>query len=219
MIVISNIKQKFGQDLQYVQRKIVSLNNELNSLLLHPVPNAKKITYTRGKLIKYMQQEIDLTQNYQMKRQKKQLLNFEINKHKQQLNTRIKINKGSIKSKISSEIGLKIKKTINSYKQIPLSNNKKEFVGNITKSFGSTLSTVGSVAKIPTIGVTKILRSGAKLTAKILISPLHIYAYLFSKLINPNTPYKGKMVGNMSNGLEKVLKKTMEKQEQIIRRI
>ena len=93
MIVISNIKQKFGQDLQYVQRKIVSLNNELNSLLLHPVPNAKKITYTRGKLIKYMQQEIDLTQNYQMKRQKKQLLNFEINKHKQKLNTRIKINK------------------------------------------------------------------------------------------------------------------------------
>lgn len=42
MIVISNIKQKFGQDLQYVQRKIVSLNNELNSLLLHPDSKCKK---------------------------------------------------------------------------------------------------------------------------------------------------------------------------------
>lgn len=218
MVVISNLKQQFGQDLPYVQSKIASLNSELNRLMLDPVKNAKEITYTRGKLLKYMRQEIDLTTDPQLKTQKGRLLNFELNKHKQQLTTRIKTNKVS-NNKISNEIGLKIKKTINSYKQIPLSNDKKELTANIVNSFGNTLSTAGSILKVPAIGITKVLKSGAKITAKILTSPLHIYGYLFSKLINPNSPYKGMVVNNMSEGLESIIKNAMEKQEQVIRRM
>lgn len=218
MVVISNLKQQFGQDLSYVQSKIASLNSELNRLMLDPVKNAKEITYTRGKLLKYMRQEIDLTTDPQLKTQKGRLLNFELNKHKQQLTTRIKTNKVS-NNKISNEIGLKIKKTINSYKQIPLSNDKKELTANIVNSFGNTLSTAGSILKVPAIGITKVLKSGAKITAKILTSPLHIYGYLFSKLINPNSPYKGMVVNNMSEGLESIIKNAMEKQEQVIRRM
>lgn len=219
MVVISNLKQKFGQDLPYVQGKITELNTTLNRLLLDPNENEKEITYTRGKLLKYMQQEIDLTQDPTIKQQKSQMLNFEINKHKQQISTRIKENKKSQNNKISTEIALKMKKTINSYKQIPLSNNKKEVAENIAKSVGNTVSTVGSAAKIPAIGVTKVLKTGSRITAKIVTLPLHIPGYLFGKLINPNAPYKGAVVGTMSAGLEELIKASMEKQEEMIRRM
>ena len=217
MLIISNLKQKFGQDLTYVQNRITELNRELSWYLLNPIENEKDITYTRGLLLKYMQQEIDLTQDPAIRQGKKQLLNFEMNKHKQQLSDRIRINKRSKTNKISSEIGMKIQKTITSYKQIALSDNKTELAENIVKSVGNTLSTVGSVAKIPAIGITKILKTGAKLTAKVITSPLHIEAYLFSKLINPEAPYKGMVVNKMSDGLENLIKISMEKQEQIIR--
>lgn len=219
MVVISNLKQIFGQDLPYIQNKITELNTELNKLLLNPLKNEKKITYTRGKLLKYMSQEINLLNDPVLKQQKKNLLSFELAKHNQQLNNRIQINKKQTNGKISKEIGLKIKKTVSMYKQIPLSNNKKEVVTNTLKSVGSTISTVGSVAKIPAIGITKALKTGSKLTAKILTAPLHIHGYLFSKLINPSSPYKGAVVGKMSNSLEEILKSAMTKQEQMIRRI
>lgn len=219
MIIISNLKQKFGQDLPYVQRRIAELNTILNRLLLEPIQNEKEISYTRGKLLKYMKHEIDLTQDPNLNQQQNILLNFEINKHKQQLTNRIRSNKRSNHNKISTEIGLKIQRTVSSYKQVALSNNKKELVGNIAKSTGNTISTIGSIAKIPTIGVTKILKASSKLTAKILTLPLHIPNYLFSKLINPEAPYKGMVVKNISHGLEELLKVAMEKQEEIIRRI
>ena len=219
MVFISNLKQKIGQDLPYVQGKISELNNSLNKLLLDPVKNAKEITYTRGKLLKYMSQEIDLIQDSTLKQQKKSLFSFEINRHKQQLSTRIYSNKKSENNRISTELGLKIEKTINSYKQISLSSNKQELTNNILNSVGNTISTAGSALKVPAIGVTKVLKSGAKLTSKILTAPLHIQAYLLSKLINPNAPYKGMVVGSMSNELEKLIRATMEKQEEIIRRI
>jgi len=219
MVIMSNLKQKFGQDLGYVQEKITQLNDELSGLLLNPEKNESEITYIRGKLLKYMRQEIDLTPDSDIKEQKSLLLNFEINKHKQQLSKRIRTNKKSEDNRLSSEIGLKIQKTINSYKQISLSSDNQELAGNIAKSIGNTISTIGSVAKIPAIGFTKIVKSGAKLTAKVVTSPLHIYGYLLGKVINPDSPYKGKVVGKMSDGLEELITSVMEKQEEIIRRL
>lgn len=219
MLIISNLKEKFGQDLPYLQRRITELNNELNGLMQYPTENQSEITYRRGKLLKYLRQAIDLTQDPAAKQNLEQALNNEINTHKRQLDSRIRYNKKAETNSLPTELGLKINKAINSFKQISLSQDKQELMGNIVKGVGNTLSIAGTVAKLPAIGITKLLKSGSTLTAKILTAPLHIGEYYFSKLINPDSPYKGTVVNKMSDGLGNMLKALMDKQEQAIRRI
>lgn len=219
MVIITKIKQKLGQDLNYVRNEIAVLNSSLNQELRNMPVNESRVTYLRGRMIRFMRQEIDLIQDPVLKVQKEQTLYSELNKHKSQLTTRIDLNKKSPNNKITTELGLKIKRTIASYKQVPLSSGAGDIATNIAIGAGETLSTLGTVVKIPLVASARVLKVGARLTARIVTLPLHIVPFIFSKIVNPDAPYNGMLVGKVSEGLEEILKASMDKTEEVVRRI
>lgn len=219
MKVASFIKEKFGQDINYVDARIAELQRLLGQELSNPYGDEVEITYTRGRLLRYMQQAIDITNDPAEKRTRRQALNSELNMHKQQISHRIKYDKHVGSNTIPKELGLKIKRSVSAHKQIFLSNDGGELASNIANSVGNTASIVGTMAKVPAIAITKLVGVGIKLAAVVATAPAHIYGYLFSKLLRPNSPYEGKAIKAINNGLKKAIDAITKKEEEIIKRL
>lgn len=218
-MISTKTKDLISQDISYIQRRIVQVNAELNNLLLEPKKNAKRITKTRGNLILLRKREINLTKDEKLEKALKKLLYFELAKHKQQLTERIEDNKKSKKSKLSTEMALKIKRTVAAYKQIPTSYNKNTKVNSIMDSVDNTVSVAGTAVKLPLLITNKVVKAGAILAAKVITLPPKIVGYFVTRIIDPDSIYNHKVINKMSYGLENSVKKIMEAQEKAIRRI
>jgi len=209
-------------DINVIRNKKVILQTELSNYLTNPVLYQKEITVTRGRLLRVLQQEYKLEPDPNIKSSIMNEINMESQLHHNQLNSRISKNKNDNKSmvrQIPNEVGLKFRKLATNVNAIKNSKNIGEGLINTAKVAGNTISIAGSVAKVPLVGAIKLGEKVAPTVGKILVSPLHIPAALFSKIINPDSKYNGRMINSMGNFLGKEVAEVMKLVEQGVKKL
>ena len=200
----------------------IILQQQISNLENSPSVNQQRITLLRGKLIRQLRMDIKNASDVNTVNQIKTVLNQVLQDHQEQLNTRlrdVKQNSNSSLSQLPKEFGLKIKKTVNSIRQLKQSRTKLELLANSAKLSGNILSTTGTVAKAPVIATLNIISKTVPTIGKIMVQPLQVPVYLFSKFINPDAPYNSRMITNIGNGLGKILASTLNFTQNNIRKI
>lgn len=209
-------------DINIVRSKKAILQTELANYLTNPVAYQKEITATRGRLLRILQQEYKLEPDPNIKNSIMNEINTQSRLHTNQLNNRISKNKNDNKSmvrQIPNEVALKFRKLSTNIKAIKNSKNVGEGLINSTKAVGNTISMVGSIAKVPLVGTIKLGGKVAPTVGKILVSPLNIPAVLFSKIINPDSKYNGRIINSMGNFLGKEVTEVLKLVEQGVKKI
>ena len=208
-------------DINVVRSKKTYLQTELANYLRDPVKYQKEITVTRGRLIRILNKEYNLETDVSIKNSIKNEIRRELENHKLQVNNRIsKQNvKESMFKQIPRELGLKYRKVCANLKSIKYGNGKKEKIGGGFKAAGNVLSMGGTVLKVPIVGALKIGKGVSSTVGKIVVCPLHVPAYLFSKIINPDCKYNGRTINNMGNFLGKQVGNILDLAEQGVRRL
>lgn len=209
--------------LNDVRNKRIALQTELNNYLANPYLNEKLITITRGRILKAYVQEYNLETDPSKKTRIHFLLNQEANKHKIQVNERIKnIKKDkniTVVNQISNELGLKFRKLATDMRLANESKTASELSVNMLNTLGNTASFAVSASKVPIIAVLKLSSIGVKYAAKLAVQPLHIPVYLFSKIINPENKYQGKIINNLGDFLGQELSDMLKETEKGVRKI
>lgn len=209
-------------DINVVRSKKAILQTELANYLTNPAVYQKEITATRGRLLRVLQQEYKLEPDPNIKQSIMNEINTQSRLHTDQLNNRISKNKDDNKSmvrQIPNEVALKFRKLSTNIKAIKNSKNVGEGLVNSAKAVGNTISMAGSIAKVPIVGAIKLGGKVAPTVGKILVSPLHIPAVLFSKIINPDSKYNGRMINNMGNFLGKEVAEVLKLVEQGVKKL
>lgn len=67
--------------------------------------------------------------------------------------------------------------------------------------------------------VLRLSSYGIQYAARLAVQPLHIPVYLFSKIINPEGSYQGKMINNMGKILGDELSLLLRQTEKGVRKI
>lgn len=209
--------------LNDVKNKRIELETKLSDYLKNPTMNEKKITATRGKLLKAYLDEYNLETNFSERKKIHELLKKEAKNHKSQVNERIKKVKNdkdiTATNQISKELGLKFKKIKTDVNILKASNTITELSTNMLKTAGNTASLAASAAKAPVVAALNLSSMGIKYAAKIVAQPLHIPAYLFSKIKNPDYEYEGKKVNNMGKFVGEKLSVLLKDMEKGVRKI
>lgn len=201
---------RFQGEIEKSNKKVTELQ-EMNAKL------EQEITYERGRLIKYYEQHA-LAEKATGKEEftYASQVRDHIGEQIQQINKKLASNKKSSNNSISKEIGLKIEKAVALYKELQLS-DRETHSSLVSENIANAVSTLGSMAKAPTIGITKTIQRGANLTATIVTSPLRLQRYLSN--INNETPYNGMPVEKMSKDLAEIIRDKMKGLEDKIRRM
>lgn len=181
----------------------------------------KEEIYERGHLIKLLQQYIakEHAAGNQAERHEK-LFKDQIKTQKETLTKRIDRNKTNPKNSISEEIFLKAQRAKISFIELQASTEDTR-QKLIAESIDNTISTIGSVSKLPVVGVTKTIRGGA-LTVAVLALSLPYLRSTLAQTINPNSPYAGKRVTNImeeARNMARPLTDQLEEIENGIRRM
>lgn len=209
-------------NINVVRNKKAILQTELANYLTNPVAYQKQITVTRGRLLRILQQEFKLETDPNIKNSIMNEINTQSRLHREQLNNRISQNKNDNKTlirQIPTEVGLNFRKLSTNIRAITNSKSVGEGLGNSMRAIGNTLLIAGSVAKVPIVSAIKLGGALAPTVGKIIVSPLHIPAVVFSKLINPESKYNGRMINNMGNFLGNGVAEILKLAEQGVKRI
>lgn len=209
-------------NIDVIRTKKIILQNELTNYLTNPIAYQKEITVTRGRLLRVLNQEYKLEIDENIKRTIMNEINSQSRLHIDQLNNRISKNKSGDKSmfcQIPNELGLKFKKLSTNIKNLRNSKSVKDGVINGSKVVGNTISMGVSALKVPTVIAIKLGSKAAPTVGKIVVSPLHIPAVLFSKIINPNSKYNGQIINSMGNFLGKELGEILNIAEEGVKKI
>lgn len=209
-------------DINIIRNKKVILQTELSNYLINPSFYQKEITVTRGRLLRVLQQEYKLETDPYIKNSIMNEINIQQRLHTEQLNNRIYKSKNDNQSmirQIPNEVVLKFKKLSTNIKSIINSKNVSDGLVNSAKAAGNALSIAGSILKVPMVSAIKLGGKVAPTVGKILVSPLHIPAALFSKIINPDSKYNGRMINNMGNFLGKEVAEVLKLVEQGVKKL
>jgi len=192
--------------LETIRNKRMLLEEELSQYIQDPANNQKNITVTRGRLLRALHAEYKLETDQNTKDSIKQKIDIETKKHREQLNNRISLNKNqnrSLVTQIPKELGLKFRKLSANVEKISESKSVSEGLVNTARSVGDVTSIATTVAKVPVVTVIKLGSAVAPTFGKLLVQPLQVPGYLFSKVINPNSTYNGQTITNMGAFLGK----------------
>lgn len=209
-------------DINVIRAKKSILLNELANYLTNPNAYQKEITVTRGRLLRVLNQEYNLEVDANIKNSIMNEINNQSRLHIDQLNNRISKNKDGSKTmvrQIPNELGLKFRKLSTNIKKLRNSKSVKDGLINGGKVVGNTISMVGSVLKVPSVAAIKLGSKIAPTVGKIVVSPLHIPAVLFSKIINPDSKYNGQLINNMGNFLGKEVGEVLQIFEEGVKRM
>ena len=203
------------------EAKINKINEDLEKFPGTMSDIEKEEIYERGHLIKLLQQYIakEHAAGNQAERHEK-LFKDQIKTQKETLTKRIDRNKTNPKNSISEEIFLKAQRAKISFIELQASteDNRQKL---IAESIDNTISTIGSVSKLPVVGVTKTIRGGA-LTVAVLALSLPYLRSTLAQTINSDSPYTGKRVTNIreeARNMAKPLTDQLEEIENGIRRM
>lgn len=195
---------------------------ELNNLLASGEARPEQITAARGRLIAALNRDISNSNDENIIDILRHEAAHEMALYQNQLNNRLHITKRTddgVVSQIANEVSIKSRKVSNSTRQFFNSNSVGEYVTNGTRVVGNALSTAYSVAKAPLLATLRLSSLAVPLLTTILVQPLQIPAYLFSKIINPDSKYNGQIVTSCGRGIGNLIASGLNLSADIVRRI
>lgn len=209
--------------LQEVRNQRIYLQSQLKNYLNDPIINEKEITITRGRILRAYVKEYNLETDLGVKARIQTLIRQEADLHKSQVNERIKKVKAdkniSVVNQISNELVLKFRRLATNARSVVESRSNGELIKNATNTVGNTLSLGATALKAPIMAVLRLSSYGIQYATRLAVQPLHIPAYLFSKIINPEGSYQGKMINNMGKILGDELSLLLRQTEKGVRKI
>ena len=209
--------------LQEVRNQRIYLQSQLKNYLNDPIINEKEITITRGRILRGYVKEYNLETDLGVKARIQTLIRQEVDLHKSQVNERIKKVKAdkniSVVNQISNELALKFRRLATNARSVVESRSNGELIKNATNTVGNTLSLGATALKAPIMVVLRLSSYGIQYAARLAVQPLHIPVYLFSKIINPEGSYQGKMINNMGKILGDELSLLLRQTEKGVRKI
>lgn len=209
--------------LQEVRNQRIYLQSQLKNYLNDPIINEKEITITRGRILRAYVKEYNLETDLGVKARIQTLIRQEADLHKSQVNERIKKVKAdkniSVVNQISNELALKFRRLATNARSVVESRSNGELIKNATNTVGNTLSLGATALKAPIKVVLRLSSYGIQYAARLAVQPLHIPVYLFSKIINPEGSYQGKMINNMGKILGDELSLLLRQTEKGVRKI
>lgn len=209
--------------LQEVRNQRIYLQSQLKNYLNDPIINEKEITITRGRILRAYVKEYNLETDLGVKARIQTLIRQEADLHKSQVNERIKKVKAdkniSVVNQISNELALKFRRLATNARSVVESRSNGELIKNATNTVGNTLSLGATALKAPIMVVLRLSSYGIQYAARLAVQPLHIPAYLFSKIINPEGSYQGKMINDMGKILGDELSLLLRQTEKGVRKI
>lgn len=209
--------------LQEVRNQRIYLQSQLKNYLNDPIINEKEITITRGRILRAYVKEYNLETDLGVKARIQTLIRQEADLHKSQVNERIKKVKAdkniSVVNQISNELVLKFRRLATNARSVVESRSNGELIKNATNTVGNTLSLGATALKAPIMVVLRLSSYGIQYATRLAVQPLHIPAYLFSKIINPEGSYQGKMINNMGKILGDELSLLLRQTEKGVRKI
>lgn len=209
--------------LQEVRNQRIYLQSQLKNYLNDPITNEKEITITRGRILRAYVKEYNLETDLGVKARIQTLIRQEADLHKSQVNERIKKVKAdkniSVVNQISNELALKFRRLATNARSVVESRTNGELIKNATNTVGNTLSLGATALKAPIMVVLRLSSYGIQYAARLAVQPLHIPVYLFSKIINPEGSYQGKMINNMGKILGDELSLLLRQTEKGVRKI
>ena len=173
--------------------------------------------YERGHLIRHLQQLIAKKRSLGMDASKDiASLHEQIKEQREQTTKALATNKGKPYFGTSDELKLKYERLKASYGQLKASteDNRQEALAN---SVEDVISIAGSIAEAPVREATKAIQENAGRIASIATLPLQAANYL-SKKLNFESPFEGKTIESMSQGLAEALRAKLEEVQEIIRK-
>lgn len=209
--------------LQEVRNQRIYLQSQLKNYLNDPITNEKEITITRGRILRAYVKEYNLETDLGVKARIQTLIRQEADLHKSQVNERIKKVKAdkniSVVNQISNELALKFRRLATNARSVVESRTNGELIKNATNTVGNTLSLGATALKAPIMVVLRLSSYGIQYAARLAVQPLHIPVYLFSKIINPEGSYQGKMINDMGKILGDELSLLLRQTEKGVRKI
>lgn len=209
--------------LQEVRNQRIYLQSQLKNYLNDPITNEKEITITRGRILRAYVKEYNLETDLGVKARIQTLIRQEADLHKNQVNERIKKVKAdkniSVVNQISNELALKFRRLATNARSVVESRSNGELIKNATNTVGNTLSLGATALKAPIMAVLRLSSYGIQYAARLAVQPLHIPVYLFSKIINPEGSYQGKMINDMGKFLGDELSLLLRQTEKGVRKI
>ncbi len=209
--------------LQEVRNQRIYLQSQLKNYLNDPIINEKEITITRGRILRAYVKEYNLETDLGVKARIQTLIRQEADLHKSQVNERIKKVKAdkniSVVNQISNELVLKFRRLATNARSVVESRSNGELIKNATNTVGNTLSLGATALKAPIMAVLRLSSYGIQYATRLAVQPLHIPAYLFSKIINPEGSYQGKMINDMGRILGDELSLLLRQTEKGVRKI
>lgn len=209
--------------LQEVRNQRIYLQSQLKNYLNDPIINEKEITITRGRILRAYVKEYNLETDLGVKARIQTLIRQEADLHKSQVNERIKKVKAdkniSVVNQISNELALKFRRLATNARSVVESRSNGELIKNATNTVGNTLSLGATALKAPIMVVLRLSSYGIQYATRLAVQPLHIPAYLFSKIINPEGSYQGKMINDMGKILGDELSLLLRQTEKGVRKI
>ena len=209
--------------LQEVRNQRIYLQSQLKNYLNDPIINEKEITITRGRILRAYVKEYNLETDLGVKARIQTLIRQEADLHKSQVNERIKKVKAdkniSVVNQISNELVLKFRRLATNARSVVESRSNGELIKNATNTVGNTLSWGATALKAPIMAVLRLSSYGIQYATRLAVQPLHIPAYLFSKIINPEGSYQGKMINDMGKILGDELSLLLRQTEKGVRKI
>ena len=209
--------------LQEVRNQRIYLQSQLKNYLNDPIINEKEITITRGRILRAYVKEYNLETDLGVKARIQTLIRQEADLHKSQVNERIKKVKAdkniSVVNQISNELVLKFRRLATNARSVVESRSNGELIKNATNTVGNTLSLGATALKAQIMAVLRLSSYGIQYATRLAVQPLHIPAYLFSKIINPEGSYQGKMINDMGKILGDELSLLLRQTEKGVRKI
>ena len=209
--------------LQEVRNQRIYLQSQLKNYLNDPIINEKEITITRGRILRAYVKEYNLETDLGVKARIQTLIRQEADLHKSQVNERIKKVKAdkniSVVNQISNELVLKFRRLATNARSVVESRSNGELIKNAANTVGNTLSLGATALKAPIMAVLRLSSYGIQYATRLAVQPLHIPAYLFSKIINPEGSYQGKMINDMGKILGDELSLLLRQTEKGVRKI
>ncbi len=193
----------------------------LYNLLQSENATPAQITAARGRLIVSLNRDLRDTNDVQTINRLRNEIRNEMALHQNQLNSRLQETKTNhnFGTQMINEIHLKNRKVANNIRQFNMSEIPSEYIVNGTRIVGNTMSTAFSIAKTPIVATLRLASLAAPVLTSIAVQPLQIPAYLFSKLVNPNSKYNGQIITNMGKELGYLISDGLELSSEIVRRI
>ena len=210
--------EKNIEKFEKLRIKYEQYKNDLEEAI--EVKDSKLITLYRGRLIKTISKMLSSKITEQLEEEDILALKTElqslIKKHKAQLNSRIDAEKTKNSNfSISKEIGLKIKRTASSVKEIKAATDGKERVGAVLKTTGNGLSTLFSVSKLALkpagFVVQKAAGAATYLAGYAVALPVNIMTQLLGKIVNPDRPLSLEASKQFGGILKDITEDTIEK--------